>query len=307
MAQLGAPIAAFWSASLIAPIVEELAKGVALFALYLLFRQEFDGPLDGIIYGALIGLGFGMTENLFYFFGSYGQGGWAQWLLTVAVRAGVFGLIHAFYTSLVGAGIGYMRLSTQRARPLLSIAGLLAAMFFHGFHNLALSLPNSDLLSSLMLAVVGDWSGIFLMFVIVTLAWRQERTWVRVELQEEVALGIITPSQYAAITRYPPRLSAVLGHREVSADARTWRQLVDAATELAIKKHQASLDTSHADRPNWIKTHAVINQLRANIANLNANETDLPQMCRACHHPLRPETSYCTQCGTPLDKALRHG
>ncbi len=42
-------------------------KGLALVALFYLARQEFDGPLDGIVYGALIGFGFSMTENLLYF------------------------------------------------------------------------------------------------------------------------------------------------------------------------------------------------------------------------------------------------
>src|SRR5688500_2452389 len=41
--------------SLVAPIVEELFKGAALFGIFWWKRQEFDGVLDGIIYGALVG------------------------------------------------------------------------------------------------------------------------------------------------------------------------------------------------------------------------------------------------------------
>src|SRR4030042_5572717 len=43
------------SGSLVAPVVEEVLKGVAIVLVFLLFRHEFDGILDGIVYGALGG------------------------------------------------------------------------------------------------------------------------------------------------------------------------------------------------------------------------------------------------------------
>ena len=36
-----------------APIVEEVAKGLGLLLLYVGARRSFDGPVDGIVYGAL--------------------------------------------------------------------------------------------------------------------------------------------------------------------------------------------------------------------------------------------------------------
>jgi RsiW-degrading membrane proteinase PrsW (M82 family) len=62
--------------SAIAPFVEESVKGLIVFVLYWIFYKEFDSPIDGIIYGALVGHGFGMTENLFYFLGAWANGGW---------------------------------------------------------------------------------------------------------------------------------------------------------------------------------------------------------------------------------------
>ena len=35
--------------------------------LFLLVRNEFDNVLDGVVYGAVIGFGFAMTENTLYF------------------------------------------------------------------------------------------------------------------------------------------------------------------------------------------------------------------------------------------------
>src|SRR5512138_3637599 len=44
--------------SIIAPIVEEFLKGLAVAIVFLLFRREFDSVLDGIIYAAMVALGF---------------------------------------------------------------------------------------------------------------------------------------------------------------------------------------------------------------------------------------------------------
>src|SRR5690625_6442956 len=41
-----------------APLVEEVTKGLGLILLMLLARRYFNGPVDGLIYGALIGGGF---------------------------------------------------------------------------------------------------------------------------------------------------------------------------------------------------------------------------------------------------------
>jgi len=56
------------SVSVGAPLIEESAKGLALIGLVLIFHREFDDVLDGIVYGAMIGFGFALTENLVGYF-----------------------------------------------------------------------------------------------------------------------------------------------------------------------------------------------------------------------------------------------
>src|SRR4029453_13936489 len=46
-----------------APVVEELAKGLFLVAIVIFRRSQIDGLLDGIIYGALVGIGFAFVED----------------------------------------------------------------------------------------------------------------------------------------------------------------------------------------------------------------------------------------------------
>jgi RsiW-degrading membrane proteinase PrsW (M82 family) len=64
---LGKTAGQYISATFGAPVVEESLKGLALIVLLWRRRQELDGPTDGIIYAAMVGLGFAMTENLGYY------------------------------------------------------------------------------------------------------------------------------------------------------------------------------------------------------------------------------------------------
>jgi hypothetical protein len=49
-----------------AGVLEELAKGAAVVLLYLVMRNDFDDVVDGIVYGAAVGLGFNFMESITY-------------------------------------------------------------------------------------------------------------------------------------------------------------------------------------------------------------------------------------------------
>src|SRR6476646_7736841 len=78
------------SASVIAPVVEELVKALILVVLFLAFRREFDNVLDGIVYGAMVGLGFAMVENVLYLTSAASDGGIGNMITLWAFRAGLF-------------------------------------------------------------------------------------------------------------------------------------------------------------------------------------------------------------------------
>jgi RsiW-degrading membrane proteinase PrsW (M82 family) len=62
-------LAAYEAAMLIAAIPEETAK-IAIIAAVALRSRDFDEPMDGVVYGAAVGLGFAAAENIFYLAGS---------------------------------------------------------------------------------------------------------------------------------------------------------------------------------------------------------------------------------------------
>lgn len=226
-------------AGLISPVVEEVAKGLALFGLYRFFQAELDDVLDGIVYGALIGAGFGMTENFFYFLGAYFQGEGVNLLGLTLVRAVVFGANHAYYTAITGAALGYA-LSIARRRLLWPIpaAGLLLAIVVHALHNLSSSLGGYHI-ATLALSAVLDWGGVLLLVVVIVLAWREENRWIRAQLAAEVP-EVLAPEHYALAQRYAQRggfwLARLRGQDAIRA--RLEHELHQTATRLAFQKQR---------------------------------------------------------------------
>lgn len=251
------------SAAFVAPVVEEVAKALPLLLIFLLYRREFDGIVDGLIYGALVGFGFSMTENIFYFMDAYVEGGWGAWGVLVFLRAIVFGLNHALFTSALGAGLGYARYAANatlgRIAPLL---GLLGAILLHMIHNFFVSIPEAGCL--FLVSLGADWLGVLFWLLLLFLAARQERQWITQELEEEVGAGLLSQAQAAATARYRTRLRDRLAVMREHGVGRAHRLslLHNAAAELAFKKRQLRLHGE--ERGNG----AEVARLRALIARL---------------------------------------
>src|SRR5262249_39588915 len=121
---------------LLAPLVEEGAKAAALVAVLVLARDAVHGPLDGIVYGALVGIGFAMTENFSYLTLAALQGGPAGLLRGVYLRAVLGGPVHATFTAIAGAGLVQACAARRIATRLASaLAGVLAAVVQHVVWN----------------------------------------------------------------------------------------------------------------------------------------------------------------------------
>lgn len=228
-----------FASSGIAPVVEELAKGAGLLLILLAWRVEFDNLLDGILYGALVGFGFGLTENLLYFMAALLDGGWGSWVVTVFLRGVVFGLNHAFFAAFTGAGIGIARAApagwVRRWAPLI---GLGLAIFFHSLHNLGASLSAVSA-GAIALSLFTGVTGIALVATMIGLALRQEAGWIRAELADEVG-RLFTAAEYQALLSTSGRWQMLTaaqragGRRAVQAA----RQFQELATELAFRKRR---------------------------------------------------------------------
>ena len=108
-----------------AALFEEIPKGLAVVLLFLVMRNEFDDVVDGIVYGAAVGLGFNFMETVVYM----SVGGLPQWFFRQWL--GLY-LGHATYTALIGAGIGVARQVPGVTRKAIAIVcGFIAAIAAH--------------------------------------------------------------------------------------------------------------------------------------------------------------------------------
>jgi len=123
----------------VSPFTEELTKGAILLLIFRYAADEFDDALDGLIYGAMVGIGFAMAENASYFFRYEpardigGQIQTFQFFLRVVLQ-GLAG--HATYTALIGLGLGLSRQASRKwLKITLPILGLLTAILAHALWN----------------------------------------------------------------------------------------------------------------------------------------------------------------------------
>ena len=251
--------------SLVAPLTEEIFKALILLLLYLFYRQEFDGVMDGILYGALIGFGFSVVEDIFYLMGSLmGEGGWAEWGVVLALRVGLYNLNHSLFTACTGIGFGLAR--NRRAgwkRWVYPFLGLCAALFLHGLHNASTVLAESTGGISILLATVFDWMGVLGMLVLILVSVRQEKRWFE-ELELEIESGVISPDEAQIASSYRARVARgwqILKQHGLREMLR-WSRFVQMIVDLAYKKHQKKAAQEGA------ATDERIARLREQIARL---------------------------------------
>jgi RsiW-degrading membrane proteinase PrsW (M82 family) len=133
----GVAFASGWSDALSAPLNEELLKVCGVVMIVLAAPLVINGPMDALIFGALTGLGFQVTENVIYGLNSIvlsGATNPGQAVLNSAlVRVGTTGPgSHWTMTAVAGAGIGYLVERGRRGGPVMpAIACLLLAMSMH--------------------------------------------------------------------------------------------------------------------------------------------------------------------------------
>jgi len=159
------------SAVVLAPIFEETAKTVFLVVVVLAARKFFEGPLDGFMYGSLIGAGFAFTENLLYLNSAYADAQAGGLIVLFFVRCVMSPLLHSSFTALAGLSIGF---AARRGRwwmvLLMWVPGLIAAMLLHAAWNGAASLPLSGamslivMLSMSIVIAVAWWSTAFFLW-----------------------------------------------------------------------------------------------------------------------------------------------
>ncbi|WP_223403918.1 PrsW family intramembrane metalloprotease [Occultella gossypii] len=240
-------------AVVVAPVVEELVKGIGVLLIFLFRRQHFDGPVDGVVYAATVAAGFAFTENILYF----SQNADAVW--TVFVLRGIFSpFAHALFTSCVGIALGMAARSSRASVVVFAFpVGLVGAMGLHALWNGSASLGNNFVLLYLVIQVP------LFIATVVLLAWlrRQEADVIRARLSEYAQAGWFAPHEVEMLSSLRMRGQArswADGYGERAKEA--MRSFQRDATSLAYLRQRVL--TGRADLRASQSEHELLNMVQ---------------------------------------------
>lgn len=225
--------------SIIAPVIEETLKGMAVLLVFLLARKEFDSILDGIVYAAITALGFAATENSYYIYTmGYLEDGYAGLVQLASIRIFLVGWQHPFYTAFIGIGLAMARLTRNGGlRLFFPLLGLGAAILTHALHNTMAQFLSG--LVGLALTSLMDWTGwLLLLGFIIFMIWRENQL-LHLQLEEELRLGIITSEQYQTACSFWKRTGGIFKANDQNRRHQS-KRFYQACAELAHKKNQLS-------------------------------------------------------------------
>ncbi|MCX6501694.1 MAG: PrsW family intramembrane metalloprotease [Microbacterium sp.] len=229
-------LAEAFSAVVQAPIVEELAKGLGVLLILLVGRRAFDGPVDGIVYGGLVGAGFAFTENIQYFAIAMIEGGTAE-LGTVFFLRGILSpFAHVMFTAVTGFAVGLAVRRGARGGGVFGawLVGLIGAVALHALWNGS--------------ATFGDFFGLyaalqvplFILFILGMLALRREEARLtRQRLGDYAATGWFTPEEVQMLATAPGRRAGLAWAARLPGDRRPqMRAFIREATALAAARQR---------------------------------------------------------------------
>jgi RsiW-degrading membrane proteinase PrsW (M82 family) len=223
-----------------APIVEECAKATILFIFFFFKKDEFDGVIDGIVYAALVALGFAMTENVLYY-GKATLGGGVSLTVTLFLRGFLAPFSHPLFTSMTGIGLGLARQTRNLAVKLITpVLGLLLAIFMHSIWNGSGAIFGGG--GFLLTYIVIMVPAFVILLVVIGIALYREGQLVREFLLCDLERGMLTRQEY-------DQLGSIFGRMGSSFNALTktgmkgWRTRMkfnQMASELAFYRCRVS-------------------------------------------------------------------
>ncbi|MFB9378562.1 PrsW family intramembrane metalloprotease [Kineococcus gynurae] len=224
----------------VAPVVEEVLKGLGVLLLVLAQRRQFDGVVDGIVYAAFVGVGFAFLENILYLGRALGSDGGAGLVAVFVLRCLVSPFAHPLFTMAVGVGLG---LAVRGRGPLRRVGapvlGLLVAIGLHALWNLSASGAAATFIEFYLLLQLP----VFVCAVGVALAARvRESRVVSRHLQVYVRAGWISGEEVHMLSSPARRREAVASARRVGGRtaALAVRDFAETATDLAFRRDRVA-------------------------------------------------------------------
>jgi RsiW-degrading membrane proteinase PrsW (M82 family) len=225
-----------FSAIVQAPVVEEIGKGLGVLLILLVGRRAFDGPVDGIVYGGLIGAGFAFTENIQYFAIAIVEGGPGQAGVVFFMRGILSPFAHVMFTAVTGFAVGLAVRRGARGAAIFGawVLGLVGAAILHALWN------GSATLGDFFALYAALQVPLFIVFILGMLALRREEARLtRARLGDYAAAGWFTPEEVQMLATRPGRRAALAWAGRLPGDRRPqMRAFIQEATALAAARQR---------------------------------------------------------------------
>ena len=206
----GAQFTQDWGAAIVGPTNEEVLKALGVVVVILIAQRQVNTVLDGIVYGAFVGLGFQVIEDFLYTLrgvsaateagASATEQVW-QYFLIRGLAGGLYS--HAVYTAIVGAGIAYFVVRTDRSlqHRVAVVAALFAASWFMHFvwNSRWLNDQATDTAVYFVIAFIKGFPALLLLLLLYRFARKREVAWFDAALEGED--GSVTPEELATLHR----------------------------------------------------------------------------------------------------------
>jgi RsiW-degrading membrane proteinase PrsW (M82 family) len=242
----GAEFAREWGPAIAGPSTEEMLKALGLVVVILVAGRQFNTLLDGLVYGAVLGLGFQVCEDFLYTVDRFRSALFSEnaaslipdMLLLRGLGLGLWS--HAVYTAIVGVGIAYYKVATKRSlsrRVLVPAALFATAWLLHFLWNTPWWSevdPGSLGIDDLPIFLVKGLPALFLVLALWQMAHRREVVWFEAALRDESA--DVTPEELTSLKTMRGRRQAVRVERRRRGPraGRLRRQLQRAQVRLAV-------------------------------------------------------------------------
>ena len=263
---------------------ESVAKLVALLGALAIFNavanlrgwSEINGLMDGVVYGATVGLGFAVGDAFVH---QLTLGSTAAATvgapLTVLWSTLLAGLRQGLFGALIGAGFGAaVQARSSGQRTLYPIAGFLAAIVVHAFyfwlaHGSAAGSQGS------MRTIIAMVLPLVLVVVLMVMSLGREKKTIRDELEPEVKAGVVSDSDLTLLENPGQRRSRYLQYL-TRGDFDGWQTLrtrQNRQVQLALAKRRAATEN---DPQRKARAEREVAALRNAVRGLSSGATATP-------------------------------
>ena len=262
------------------PPVEEMVKGVAILVLFWLLHADLDDLRDGLLYGAMVGLGFNAAQYSIFLLDEFASSGTPPYLSLAALQFVFLGVNgHFIYSALFGAGFGLARQThNPRLISLAPLGGIALAILANVLANSLGTKVINEIVRALtgqrllfastppqivwLATALGTLASQFWAYILLGIAVYRSEQWevetIRKALFNEVNTSV-TPDEYVLIEEDAP----FKGRRVPGYPAKIAHGIMHAQNELAYRKWRIEEEGGSVEADELVQAwRARISQLR---------------------------------------------